>query len=85
MDQKGRGYKVENVALKFLPFADDALLLNHSLEEARENLVTITDISREFGLEINREKSNILIFNMKEQIKYYGTSLTPESIKYFKY
>ena len=60
LDQKGRGYKDEN-------FAEDALLLSHSLEEARENLEITTNTSREFGLEINREKSNILIFNMKEQ------------------
>ena len=59
--------KDENFALKSLFFADDALLLSHSLEEARENLEIITNTSREFGLEINREKSNILIFNMKEQ------------------
>ena len=38
LDQKGRGYKDENFALKSLFFADDALLLSHSLEEARENL-----------------------------------------------
>ena len=30
-------------------------------------LIFITNTSREFGLEINREKSSILIFNMKEQ------------------
>ena len=35
----------------------DALLLSHSLEEAKENLDIITDVSREFGLEINIEKS----------------------------
>ena len=55
-DQKGCGYKDENFALKSLFFADDALLLSHSLEEARENLEIITNTSREFGLEINREK-----------------------------
>ena len=68
LDQKGHGYKDENLfALKSLFFADDALLLSHSLEEARENLEIITDTSKKFGLEIYREKSNILIFNMKEQ------------------
>ena len=39
-----------------LLFADDALLLSHSLEEAKENLDIITDVSREFELEINIEK-----------------------------
>ena len=37
LDQKGHGsYKDENLALKSLFFADDALQLSHSLEEARE-------------------------------------------------
>ena len=36
LDQKGRGYKDENLGLKSLFFGDDALQLSHSLEEARE-------------------------------------------------
>ena len=82
LDQKGRGYKDENFALKSLFFADDALLLSHSLEEARENLEIITNTSREFGLEINREKSNILIFNMKEQPDELMGIQVVQSIKY---
>ena len=82
LDQKGRGYKDENFALKSLIFADDALLLSHSLEEAREILKIITDKSRNFGLEINREKSNILIFNMKEQPDELMGIQVVQSIKY---
>ena len=80
--QKGCGYKDENFALKSLFFADDALLLSHSLEEARENLEIITNTSREFDLEINREKSNISIFNMKEQPDELMGIQVVQSIKY---
>ena len=55
---------------------------DHSLEEARENLEIITNTSREFGLEINREKSNILIFNMKEQPDELMGIQVVQSIKY---
>ena len=42
--------RIQGFALKSLFFADDALLLSHSLEEARENLEIITNTSRVFGL-----------------------------------
>ena len=50
LDRRGTGYNDEHIKIKSLFFADDALLLSHSLEEAKENLVIITDVSREFGL-----------------------------------
>ena len=67
LGQKGPGCKDVNFTLKSLFFADDALLLSHSLEETRGNLEIITDTSKKFDLEINKEKNNILILNMKEQ------------------
>ena len=70
LDRRGTGYNDEHIKIKSLSFADDALL-SHSLEEAKENL-DITDVSREFGLEINIEKSNVLIFNLKDQPEYLG-------------
>ena len=59
----------------------------HTIEETERNIKMLLAISREFGLEINKEKSNILIFNTKEQpeeiegikvtthIKYLGLTL----------
>ena len=80
LDQKGRGYKDENFTLKSLFFADDALLLFHSLEETRGNLEIITGTSKKFGLEINKEKNNIL--NMKEQPNELMGIQVVQSIKY---
>ena len=56
LDRRGTGYNDEHIKIKSLFFADDALLLSHSLEEVKENLDIITDVSREFGLEISIEK-----------------------------
>ena len=82
LDQKGRGYKDENFTSKSLFFADNALLLSHSLEETRGNLEIITDTRKTFGLEINKEKNNILILNMKEQPDELMGIQVVQSIKY---
>ena len=44
LDRRGTGYNDEHIKIK--SFADDALLLSHSLEEEKENVDIITDISR---------------------------------------
>ena len=38
LDQRGRGYKYKNFALKSIFSADDALQLSNSKEEVKENL-----------------------------------------------
>ena len=65
--KRGKGYNDEHISQKSLFFADDALMLSHSLKDAKDNLDSITQISREYGLEINSEKSCVMIFNIKEQ------------------
>ena len=45
----------------------DALMLSHSLKDAKDNLDIITQISSAYGLEINSEKSCVMIFNVREQ------------------
>ena len=42
-------------------------MLSHSLKDAKDNLDIITQISREYGLEINSEKSCVMVFNVREQ------------------
>ena len=70
-------------------------MLSHSLKDAKDNLDIITQISREYGLEINTEKSCVMIFNVKEQpehlcnikvvqkMKYLGIEIN-NKINYFK-
>ena len=66
LNRRGTGYRDENINIKSLYFADDGLLLANSIENAKDTLKIVIQISREFGLKMNKEKSNIMIFNMKE-------------------
>ena len=82
LDRRGTGYNDEHIKIKSLLFADDALLLSHSQEEAKENFDIITDVSRDVGLEINIEKSNVMIFNLKDQPEYLGNIKVVPKVKY---
>ena len=73
LNRRGTGYRDENVNIESLYFADDGVLLANSIEDAKNNLKIVIQASREFGLKINKEKRNVMIFNMKEQ---------PEQIRY---
>ena len=53
------------------------------IEEARTNIRTLLDASRQFGLDINKDKSRFIIYNLEQQpehitdeIKYLGLVLT---------
>ena len=48
-------------------FADDGIQFSQSIDEARYNIKLICNISKKYGLEINKEKSKIIIFNLKHQ------------------
>ena len=45
-------------------------MLSHSLKDAKDNLDIITQINREYGIEINSEKSCMMIFNVREQSEH---------------
>ena len=49
LDKRGKGYNDENISLKSLFYDDDALILSHSLKDAKYNLDI--QVSREYGLE----------------------------------
>ena len=95
LNSRGAGYKDDIVNVNSLYFADDGLLLAGNIEDATNNLKMVMQISREFGLEINKEKSNIIIFNMEQQpdaiedikvvnkTKYQGIEIDNKRI-YFK-
>lgn len=68
-------------------FADDGLLFAQSLEEAAEGIRLLMEIAAECGLELNKNKSSIIIFNTNEiageiegikvanEIKYLGITI----------
>ena len=60
------GISTDICKLVALFFADDGLLLMKSLKETKESITVISEIAKECGLSINKDKSNIMIFNYKE-------------------
>ena len=76
------GFRNHKFAWPILFFADDSLLLTNSIEEGTENLKTLIAVSKECGLEINKRKSNIIIFNMKEAPSSIESIDVKSTIKY---
>ena len=62
-------YKDELFKIAILYFADDGLMLTPSTKEAERNITFIQQVAEEFGLLKNKAKSNILIYNMTEQLE----------------
>ena len=82
LENKGRGYKVDDIILQSLYFADDSILAAESIEDARHNLNILIEVSKKFGLNINRDKCNVLIYNNHEEIKEIDNIKVVENIKY---
>ena len=78
----GLGFKNDTVHIPVLLFADDGLVLTQTLQETEHLLTTLADISGKLGLQINRDKSAILIFNCKDQPQSIVDIPVVEQIKY---
>ena len=68
IEEKGDEYEVDNQKISTLFFADDSLAMAKNLESAKKNLKIITEASKYYGLEINKDKSSILVYNNQENI-----------------
>ena len=62
LNRRGGGYEDDQINVKSLFFADDGLLLSNSIDDAAKNIQIVTQISRKFGLEINKTKSNMYCY-----------------------
>ena len=83
LEEKGRGFTVDNITLESLFFADDSFILADSIEDATHNLNILIEASKKFGLKINREKCNVIVFNDKENtIKEIENIKVVDKIKY---
>lgn len=89
------GFRNENLYIPVLFFADDGLLICESQKQLGKMIKILVAAADEVGLQINREKSNILIFNEKNkpneiekigvtsEIKYLGVTIN-DKINCFK-
>ena len=57
-------------------------MLSDSLKEVKYSLDIITQISTEYGLEINSEKSCVMIFNVREQPEHLCNIKVVQKMKY---
>ena len=62
-------------------FADDGLILADSLQET-QLLIVLIEVSKKCGLDINKDKSAVLIFNYREQPEEVEGIPTTDKLKY---
>ena len=72
-NSKGTGYGDDHANAMSLFFADSM--------EATENVQTFTQLSINFGLEINKAKNGVMIFNFKEQPEHIENVEMPNNYK----
>ena len=82
MEKKCKGVSYGNKKITCLFFADDGLLIARNISEAKEQIEYLIKIARKYGLEISRDKSRSLIYNMIDKpIEIAGIEVV-RSIKY---
>ena len=82
VEEKGIEYEVDGINISTLFFADDSMALAKTEKAAKKNLEIIIEESKKFGLEINKEKSNIIIFNDEKDTREIDEIAITEKIKY---
>ena len=88
LDIHTKGFKNAICRIVAIFFADDGLLIAHSIEETIKAIKALVHISGDNGLLLNKNKSNILAYNVKDppediegikitdKIKYLGTTIS---------
>ena len=92
LQEEDIGFKNRYVTIASLFFADDGMILAQSLEETKTAANILTETASSCGLNINKQKSNIIIYNAKEEypykiedievvecVKYLGVKITNKS------
>lgn len=78
----GKGFKNGVIDIGALFFADDALILADSIEDIIFNIKKLIEVGQRCGLDINKDKSNIIIYNKKEKPEEIEGIRVVETIKY---
>ena len=78
-----KGYRDEEFNITYLFFADHGMLLTSSVEDTKHVIKKMEEIGKEFGLEINKEKSRIIIFNMKVRPENIENKEAKDRFRYF--
>ena len=82
IQKKCYGFQNEQFKINCSLFADDSLILEENMMRLARTLKLTTEISAKYGLELNKDKSKIMILNGKtEQIEMEGVQIVNE-LKY---
>ena len=82
MEDTGAGFKNLLYTIAILFFADDGLILSQSIKQAENNIRKVINVSNSCGLDINKDKSQIIIFNMENKPESIENIKVSEKIKY---
>lgn len=82
IEKERQGFRDDKFNIGLLFFADDGLILSQSLEEAKEDIKQVVRLSAKYGLDINKDKSNIIAVNLRELPDSIGDIKVVETIKY---
>ena len=63
LEKEGAQYEVNNIRINSMFYADDSILIAKNIEDASRNIKILIEVSAIFGLHINKNKSNIIIYN----------------------
>ena len=76
------GFRNRKYFIPALFFADDGLIMSETKTEAEKMISKLNNIASECGLEVNKLKSHVLVFNKKENFDKIANIETVESLKY---
>ena len=82
IERNCQGIELRDMKINSIFYADDGIIMANSKAKAEKDLETLKDISEKYGLEINTDKSNIMVFNRKEDFSEIGGIKTTESMKH---
>ena len=87
LEEKTKGIEIGDGRINALFYADDGMILEESIEETERAIKQLVEVAGKYGLKINREKSKIIMFNMKtdqteienieivDKVKYLGITI----------
>ena len=67
--RKTEGIKILGLKITCLFYADGGLILTKVKENAERNIEIIREIGEKYGLQLNEQKSQCILFNTKEKCK----------------
>ena len=69
LEKKCAGFNLGSMKINSIFYADDSLILAENRNDAEKSIECLRKESEKYGLRINDSKSNIIIFNDKDEIK----------------